>query len=156
MFAHFLSTFSIHGASQAALVVKNLPASAGDARDTDSNPGLGRSPGVGNGTLLQDSCLENPMDRGAWWATVPGAAKSWTMSLLFSINCWEHSLKSPSMHVDMSVFLSESSAFFLVLTVLSDCLLVVCGKKHTHSRSASWPFSHICPLLRCLLCLILI
>ena len=48
-----------------ALVVKNLPASAGDARDTGSIPGLGRSPGVGNDTLLQDSCLENPMNREA-------------------------------------------------------------------------------------------
>ena len=47
-------------------MVKNLPASAGDARDTGSIPGLGRSAGVGNGTLLQDSCLENSMDRGAW------------------------------------------------------------------------------------------
>ena len=41
-------------------------------------PGLGRSPGEGNGYPLQYSCLENPMDRGAWWATVPGVAKSWT------------------------------------------------------------------------------
>jgi len=41
-------------------------------------PGLGRSPGERNGNLLQYSCLENPMDRGAWWATVHGVAKSWT------------------------------------------------------------------------------
>ena len=41
-------------------------------------PGLGRSPGEGNGNPLQSSCLENPMGRGAWWATVPGVAKSWT------------------------------------------------------------------------------
>ena len=47
-------------------VVKNPPANAGDARDTGSIPGSGRSPGVGNGTPLQYSCLENPMDRGAW------------------------------------------------------------------------------------------
>ena len=50
--------------------------SAGDARDSGSIPGLGRSPGVGNGNPLQSSCLENPMDRGAWWATVNGVAKS--------------------------------------------------------------------------------
>ena len=56
-------------------VVKNLPASAGDA---SSVPGLGRSPGEGNGNLFPDSCLENPMDRGAWWATVRGVAKSLT------------------------------------------------------------------------------
>ena len=53
------------GASQLALVVKNLPANVGDARDSDSIPGSGRSPGVGSGKPLQYSCLENPMDRGA-------------------------------------------------------------------------------------------
>ena len=47
-------------------VVKSLPANAGDGGDVGSIPGLGRSPGVGNGNPLQDSCLENPMDRGAW------------------------------------------------------------------------------------------
>ena len=52
------------------LVVKNLPASVGDARDTVSIPGSGRYPGGGNGNSLQYSCLGNPMDRGAWWATV--------------------------------------------------------------------------------------
>ena len=56
------------------LVVKNLPARAGDIRDMDS----GRSPGGGHGNQLQYSCLENPMDRGAWWATVHGITKSWT------------------------------------------------------------------------------
>ena len=56
-------------------VVKNPPANAGDIRDAGSNPGLGRSPGGGNGNPLQCSCLENPMDRGAWWATAHGVAK---------------------------------------------------------------------------------
>ena len=68
----------VYRASQVALVVKNLPVNAGDIRDTGSVPGLGRSPGEGNGYLLQYSCLENPMDRGAWWATVHRVAKSWT------------------------------------------------------------------------------
>ena len=54
-------------------MVWNLPANVGDA---DFIPGLGRSPGVGNGTPLQYSCLENSMDRGTWWATIYGAAKS--------------------------------------------------------------------------------
>ena len=57
-------------------VVKNLPANAGDSRDLDSIPGLGRSSGVENGSSLQYSCLENPMDREAWQATVHGVAKS--------------------------------------------------------------------------------
>ena len=65
-------------ASQAALVVKNPPANAGDAGDAGSIPGSGRSPGGGHGNPLQYSCLENPMDRGAWWATVSGVTKSQT------------------------------------------------------------------------------
>ena len=56
-------------------MVKNLPANAGNVRDTDSIPGSGRSPGEGNDNLLQYSSLENPMDRGAWQATVQGATK---------------------------------------------------------------------------------
>ena len=62
-------------------VVKNPPANAGvsgDTRDTVSIPGSGRSSGVGNGSPLQYSCLENSMDRGAWKATVHGVAKSQT------------------------------------------------------------------------------
>ena len=61
-----------------ALVVKNPPANTGDTGDVGSTPGSGRSPGVGNGNPLQYSCLENPMDSAAWWATVQGGAKSWT------------------------------------------------------------------------------
>ena len=68
----------ISGASQVALVVKNLPANEGDLRDAGLIPGLGRCPGGGIGNLLQYSCLENPMDRGAWWATVCGITKSGT------------------------------------------------------------------------------
>ena len=56
-------------------VVKNLPANAGAA---GSIPGLGRSPGGGNGNPLQCSCLGNPVDRGAWWAMIHGVSKSWT------------------------------------------------------------------------------
>ena len=67
-----------HMASQVALAVKNPPASVGDAIDAGSIPGLGRSPGVGNGTPLQYSCLENCMNRGAWRATGHGVAKLWT------------------------------------------------------------------------------
>ena len=60
------------------LVVKNLPASIGDAGDVGSIPGSGRCPGEGNGNPLQCSCLENAMDRGPWRATVRGVTKSWT------------------------------------------------------------------------------
>ena len=60
------------------LVVKNLPANAGDKRYLGSIPGSGRSYGGGHHNLLQYSCLENPMNRGAWWATVHRVAKSQT------------------------------------------------------------------------------
>ena len=65
-------------ASQVPLVVKNLPANAGDERDMGLNPGSGRSPGVGNGNPLQYSCPENSMDRGAWQAKVHRVAESQT------------------------------------------------------------------------------
>ena len=62
-------------ASQVALVVKNPPANA--ETDMDSIPGLERSLGGGHGNPLHYSCLGNPMDRGAWWATVHRVSKSW-------------------------------------------------------------------------------
>ena len=59
-------------------MVKNMPASAGYAGDVPSIPQSERSPGGGNDNPLQYSCLENPMDRGVWWATVHGVEGSWT------------------------------------------------------------------------------
>ena len=59
-------------------MVKKLPANGGDERDAGSISGLGRSPGEGHGNPLQYSCLENPLDRGAWQATVHGIVKSQT------------------------------------------------------------------------------
>ena len=75
LIAHFHSEYL---GFPGGLVVKNLPANAGDARDTGLIPGSGRSPGEGNGNPLQYSCLENPMNRGAWQVTVRGVAKSLT------------------------------------------------------------------------------
>ena len=65
-------------ASQVAVVIKNLPANAEDKRDMGLIPGSGGSLGEGYGNPLQYSCLENPMDRGAWRATVHGVTKSLT------------------------------------------------------------------------------
>ena len=75
------------GASQLALMVKNLLAHAGDVRDVTLIPGSERSLGGGHGNPSQYSCLENPMDRGAWPATVHRVTKSWTQ------------LKQLSMHI---------------------------------------------------------
>ena len=66
------------------LVIKNPPANAGEKRDVGSIPGSGRSPGGGHGIPLQYSCLENPMDRGAWQAAPHRVAHSWTGLKLLS------------------------------------------------------------------------
>ena len=80
MFAnHILGIYHILGASLVAQLVKNSPANAEDTRDVGSIPGSGRSSGEGNGNLLQYCCLENSMGRGAWWGTVHGVTKSWTL-----------------------------------------------------------------------------
>ena len=74
------------GASQVAPVVKNPSANAGDIRDVGWIPGLGKSPGEGHGKQLQYSWLENPMDRGAWWAGVYRVAQSQTRLKQFSMH----------------------------------------------------------------------
>ena len=73
---HFSSSLDFEWASQVVLVVKNLPANAGDIRDASSIPGSGRRLGERHINPFQYSCLENPMDRGAWQATVHRVAES--------------------------------------------------------------------------------
>ena len=73
-----LNTHTVYRIFSDGSVVKNLPTNTGNTRDVGSIPGLGRSPGEGNGNPLQYSCLENPMDGGAWWARVHGVANSRT------------------------------------------------------------------------------
>ena len=68
-----------------APVVKNLPANGEDARDEGSIPGSGRSPGGGQGNPLHYYCLEKPMDRGVWWATVQRVEKRQTQLKLLSM-----------------------------------------------------------------------
>ena len=81
--AHWLEV----GAFQVALMIKNLLANAGDIRDLGSIPGSGRYLGEGNVNPLQYSCLENLMDRGAWWAAVHGVAESQTQMNWLSTPC---------------------------------------------------------------------
>ena len=76
--AEFIYNYVARVSSKVALVVKNLPANAGNTRDAGSIPGLGRSPGGGHGNPLQCSCLENPTDRGTWKAAVRRVAQSQT------------------------------------------------------------------------------
>ena len=75
-FKLFLLEYSCFGSSQVVLVVKNPVANVRDVRNECSIPWLGRSPGGGHGNTLQYSCPENPMNRGAWQATVHGVAES--------------------------------------------------------------------------------
>ena len=73
---HLLNSVQLIGASQVALVVKNLPSNADDKRDSGSIPGSGISPGGEHGNPLQCSCLKNPMNRGAWGAKINGVTES--------------------------------------------------------------------------------
>ena len=86
-----------------AVVVKNPPANAGDIRVVGSIPGSGRSPGGGHGNPLQCSCLENPMDRGAWWATVQRVAKSWTWLKQLSMHVPPRTVSGPELVQDIFV-----------------------------------------------------
>ena len=79
-------------ASQAALVVKNLPADAGDRRDVGSIPGSGRSPGGRHGNPLPYSRLDNLMDRGAWWAVVHWVPRSQTQLKWLSMQALTHTI----------------------------------------------------------------
>ena len=93
-------------------VVKNPPANAGDPKGTSSIPGSGRSLGIGNGTSSQYSCLENSMDRGAWWALVHGVMKSWTRLSDFTFTFHFHALEKEM--ATTAVFLPGESKGSLV------------------------------------------
>ena len=102
--------------SQVVLVVN-----AGDVRDVGSIPGLGKSPGGGRGNPLEYSCLENPMDRRAWWTTVHGVPKSWTRlkrlssSRRFSVNVGWRNEQKVRLHVHLG---REGHCLLLALRVL--------------------------------------
>ena len=106
-----------------ALVVKNRPASAGDERDAVLIPGSGIFPRVGNGNLLQYSCLENHMDRGAWQGTVHEATKSQTRlsdlstsTITATITILNNRLK---LQVVMVVIIVVGIIYFCFLSVLA-------------------------------------
>ena len=84
-----------------ALVIKNLFANAGDLRDVDSVPRSGRSLGGGHGYQLQYSCLQNPMDRGAWWITIHRVAKGQTQLKWFSTHAHTHARAHTHTHTHL-------------------------------------------------------
>ena len=123
----------IFGASQ--VVLKNLPVNAGDRRNPGSVPGSGLCPGVENRNSLQCSCLENPMDRGAW-AIVHGVAKRWTrLKWLSTHACMSTESMIPSNHLILCCYLLLLPSIFSSIRVFSN-ELALCIK-----LSEYWSFS---------------
>ena len=96
-------------------MIKDTPVNAGDSRDVGSIPGLGRSPGLGNGNPLQYSCQENSMDRGAWWATVHEVAES-DMTEQLSVHTHTHKIYwifgNVGIHVNVEIYRVLFSLYF--------------------------------------------
>ena len=101
----------------ASQVVKNLPTNAGDLREMGSIPESGRAPGEGNGNPLQFSCLENPMDWGAWQATVHRVTQSWTRLM------WLSTQHTHFMDTMIFAFLDFSSPPSCLWKMSSSCFL---------------------------------
>ena len=123
-------------------VVKNLSASAGDTRDMSLNPGSGRSPGGGHGNPLQYSCLENPMDSGAWPATVRRVAKSQIWLRWLSTTHTQHMIYPKYMFLVLSQAKSVtnwySSIHLFSLRYQIDCLTVFTGSFTAKIYYCSW------------------
>ena len=127
-------------------MVKYLPANAGDIGDSDSIPESGRSPGGGHGNPLQYSCLENPIDRGVWWATFHGATESRTR------------LKQLIMHAHMEGLKINNRNHSLIVKLPLDCKevqpvhpkgdqsWVFIGRTDAKAETPILPFSYIIPL----------
>ena len=132
-------------------MVKNLPASTGDARDCSSIPGLGRSPGGGNDSALQYSSLENPVDRAAWQSTVHGITKiqtplrhACTMTKSDNLPRLQHlgiSLCMLTSYWDIqnhSEASKSNNVFLSVLTLLELCILFRIWWNHVLSFPEKW------------------
>ena len=132
-------------------VVKNLLANAGDVRDLGSVPGLGRSPGGGNGNPVQFSCLGNPMDRGVWWATVHEVTKSRTRLNTHALLCDRLAL-SPARFHELTLSLTDSHRGKRSLNQVCRFFLVI--HSFFHLASAYWTYTRyqavlgLCPLLK--------
>ena len=136
----------IGGTSQVSQVVKTPPTNVGDAREAGSIPGSGRSPGGGHGNPLQYSCLENPMDRGAWRAIVHDIAKSQTW--LYAHMCCRWGLRDSETIGSLSEapsFLGGSGvvrlwiwySFYCVMLNIEPCLLSVFNSMFISSKPGS-------------------
>ena len=104
---------------------QNPPANSGNAADMGLIPALGRSSGIGNGNPLQYSCLENSLDRGAWWATVHGATKNWTQ---LSTHTQTHREKAKAMKERVGHSFIHSFKVLIITT----------GNKNSQRRCFFW------------------
>ena len=109
-------------ASQVVLAIKNLPANAGDVKDKGSIPEQGRSPGEGNGKPLQYSCIENPMDRGAYWAIVHRVTKSRTRLKQLHMHACTHT--HTHTHIQREQFAQRSRRDFQLFLILVQALII--------------------------------
>ena len=120
-------------------MVKSPPVNAGDVKDTGSNTELERFPGGGHGNPFQYSCLENPTDRGAWWATVYRVTKSWTW--LKRVNVHTRILVTAKCGSEGKARAPSPTLQFLILlvnpTTLGWSLLTVSSAFHTYSYVSS-------------------
>ena len=123
-------------ASLIARAVKNLPANAGDTGDLGLIPGLGKSPGEGNGYPFQYSCLENPMDRQVWQATVHRVAKNWTRRQKFWV---------PQRHTQTKCVnqCETSGLHFLLFFKVISVLYNVWSHAHRHACAPALAHIHI-------------
>ena len=117
------------------LVVTNPPANAGDIRDVSSTPELGGSPGGGHGNPLQCSCLENPMDRGAWWVEVLRVTKSWT---------WLNWLSTHKFCHGCSTFMTSSKPNYLPKAPTPNIIWLEIASKY-----AFWTNTNIQSIIAC-------
>ena len=109
-------------------------ANAGNARYVGSIPGSGRAPGEGHGNPLQYSCLENPMDRGAWWVTVQGATKSWTqLRARVHTHTHTHTLKLQLRQTIMTIRQQQLSSF--QKWIKSELVMMTRSPTHTMLRN---------------------
>ena len=95
-------------------MVKNLPANAGDIRVMGSVPRLERSPGGGHGNPLRYFCLENPTDRGTWWAMIHGVSQSWTQLKRLSLQAMDPALEVNEV---LNVGCLECNRFYLLFVL---------------------------------------
>ena len=107
-------------------MVKNLPASARDGKRPGSIPGWGRSPGGGQGNPLQYSCLENSLDRGAWWVTVHRVTKSWTQLKRLITACIQQFMNQAASYVVTRMALQRLVRNGSFIFLLEDSCFTIC------------------------------